>query len=643
MTKPYCLKYLLVAFLCFFFIANSFAEKASEKRLYDKFWSIVDQTPSASIPIIDSLINIYGNEISVEKAEAYFGKGYAHYEASQYKESIKAYLQASVLFNALHDTCYLKRTYFNLGSSLNMLGDYVDATNYYLKSIEIENCSNLAFAKGADHYNLALLFSDLNLTDDAIKQYKLAIATDSIGQNISFIQLSKLGVAYQNFYDGNQNSAIKTYKNVFRQSLNDTLEFFSIYFYGYSDLAEMYATIQQFDSAYKYYNLAHNLVIQDSIADYLINDYLVLAEIYKQEEKYDAALTMALKGLELAKQIGFKQNKVIAFSMLSEIEELIGNFSKATFYLKAERALLDSIYQNQTKSTYLTKTLDDKAKEILTLSKSEEEAKLKFENLKITLYAFLCFLIILIILVLLVNKQRKVVKELNKNQNELIEEKDRIMTVLSHDLRSPISAVKGIIELFKLKLLNASEKESMILELENSINSLNSNLNTLLDWALTSKSYSQPQFSNVKIQPIIEKTFNFLKQQATQKNIDLKYISNTDSITCFIDKDHLELILRNFISNAIKFSKKNSIIKVYSEEKGEKINITIEDSGIGISKDDLEKIKNFKKVKHKGTLGEMGLGLGLQLVNFYTNLNNGIIKVESELNKGSSFTVSFPK
>ena len=424
---------------------------------------MVEEEPQNSISIIDSLISTYQNEISYELGEAYFGKGYAHFEISEYEESILAYQNSLKVFKQIKDSCYQKRVYYNLGASLNMIGDHLGASKYYLKSIEIENCKDFEYSKAADHYNLAILFADIGLTEDAIKQYQLAKATDSIGDNITFKQLSKMGLAIEYFFLDQTFNAVKIYKNVLKQSVNDTL--------------------------------------------------------------------------------------------------------------------------------------DQKNNQILKLSQAEEHSKSKINNLKNSFYFFIGILIVLGIFLVFINKERKKVKGLNKSLNDLLEEKNRIMTVLSHDLRSPITAVKGIIDLLKLNILTTEEKEKMIIELESSINDLNSNLNTLLEWALTNKNNAKPTFKNVNVKKTIEKVFVFLRQQADQKNIKLSISTSSDSITTFVDANHLELIIRNIVSNAIKFSYPNSEVELIVTTENSKVKISIKDLGIGLSEKELDQIRAFKKLR----------------------------------------------
>lgn len=602
---------------------------------------MVEEEPQNSISIIDSLISTYQNEVSYELGEAFFGKGYAHFEISEYEESILAFQDALQIFKKIQDTCYQKRIFYNLGSSLNMVGDHLGASKYYLKSIEIENCKDFENSNAADHYNLAILFIDIGLTEDAIKQYQLAIATDSIGDNVTFRQLSKMGLALEQFYMDETYNAFNIYKNVLKQSVNDTVEYFTIFFYGYADLASMYATKNNLDSAYKYYNLAHQMALEDNIKDYLITDYLTKGEILIKEKEYDEAIKLSLKADSLSDEIGFFSNKITAIGQVANIYELKGDFRNAYRYLKQEKNMTDSAYNVHTKSTFLVQSLDQKNSQILKLSQAEELSKSKINTLKNSFYFFIGILIVLGIFLVFINKERKKIKGLNKNLNDLLDEKNRIMTVLSHDLRSPITALKGIIDLLKLNILSTEEKEKMIIKLESSINDLNSNLNTLLEWALTNKNNSKPTFKNVNVKKTIEKVFVFLRQQADQKSIKLSSLTSSDSLTTFVDENHLELIIRNILSNAIKFSHPNSEVELITTTENGKVKISIKDQGIGLSEKELNQIRAFKKLKRNGTNGEKGLGLGLQMVNFYTILNNGGIEIVSIKSEGTTFTLSF--
>lgn len=610
------------------------------QNAYNKFWALSDKNPEKALPVADSLIGVYTEKFSFQQAEAYFGKGYVLFELSRYQQSVEAYMMALNLFEQLGDTCYQKRTYFNLGASLNMMGDYLGAIDNYLKSIEITNCSDFQNSTAADYYNLALLFSDLGLEDDAQKHYKLALSTDSVGENISFRQLSKMGIAYHNFYYGNPEKSKQVYKSVLKQSVNDTLEYFSIYFYGYSDLASMYAQEQQLDSAQKYYKLGHQMAISDSIPDYLITDNITLAEILKAQKRYQEAIRVLKQADSLALEINFLSNRLNVIDLLSEVYELAGMLPESIEYHKLYRQLSDSMKVLQTKSSFFTFSIEEQTKEIKKLHQTEEEYLKEIITLKNVSIWVSIVAVILIILLIFINIQRNKLSKLNHQLKYLIDEKDRIMTVLSHDLRSPITAIKGIIDLIKIDSLNPIEKSELFLEMENSVKNLNENLNSLLQWAMANKSNAKPIFKSLPIQKTIEKIILLHKSAAAQKNIKINLYVQPENLQCLADENHFELILRNLISNAIKFSNQQSEIIITGRQELNKVHLEIKDYGVGLDLNELDTLRQGKKLKNEGTGGEKGLGLGLQLVNFYTTLNRGNLHINSIKGEGTTFVLT---
>jgi signal transduction histidine kinase len=133
-----------------------------------------------------------------------------------------------------------------------------------------------------------------------------------------------------------------------------------------------------------------------------------------------------------------------------------------------------------------------------------------------------------------------------------------------------------------------------------------------------------------------------LNPNAEAKNITISYMT-TDCINIFADKDMLLTVLRNLVSNAIKFTNKNGTINIYAEENSENVTISVSDNGIGISSDKLSKLFDISEVLTiKGTAGESGTGLGLLLCKEFVEKHSGKIWIESEVGKGSDFKFTLP-
>lgn len=241
-------------------------------------------------------------------------------------------------------------------------------------------------------------------------------------------------------------------------------------------------------------------------------------------------------------------------------------------------------------------------------------------------------------------KNEQLLNEKESQLRELISTKDKLFSIIAHDLRSPFNAILGFSKLLiedtkdlevdeskkQLKIINSSAKSTLIL------------LDNLLNWskAQTGQIIYKPQKANLSV--IIREILEVSNSIAKLKNISLNYIQ-TDEIEVFADLDMLKTILRNLISNAVKYTHSNGKIDISAVRNQNNIKITVSDNGVGMSEDTRNKLfKIDTNVTTTGTLNEKGSGLGLVLCKEFVEKHSGVIWVESELGKGSAFVFSLP-
>ncbi len=228
---------------------------------------------------------------------------------------------------------------------------------------------------------------------------------------------------------------------------------------------------------------------------------------------------------------------------------------------------------------------------------------------------------------------------------ETIKTRDKLYSIIAHDIRSPFNNIIMLIESIAAGIINVSSKEfkEVIFHLEKSTRETGTLLDNLLDWTKLhiGKITLRPQ--NTHVLRIINDCIRLLEGNARYKNISIGKNIPVD-LMAYFDEVTMHTIFRNIISNAIKFTPENGKIKIETNDTGSYISVIISDTGIGISNEVLSKIfdKN-ESYSSLGTKNEHGSGLGLQLVKDMVEQNNGTIRVESELDKGTTFIVNIPK
>jgi signal transduction histidine kinase len=219
--------------------------------------------------------------------------------------------------------------------------------------------------------------------------------------------------------------------------------------------------------------------------------------------------------------------------------------------------------------------------------------------------------------------------------------KDRLFSIIGHDLRSPIASLKGVLLLFNNKQIKQSEFNEMLHYLQKSVDNIYTMLENLLQWSQSQMKEMKPSLKAFEINDVVEQTVELFKEIAIQKKIEV----NTDiakNLIVFADENHVRAIIRNLLNNAIKFTPKNGLISLSGKYKNNFVELQISDSGIGINADDLSTIFTNPKLK-RGTEGELGTGLGLVLCKDLIQQNSGEISVKSEALKGTVFQLLIPQ
>ncbi len=244
--------------------------------------------------------------------------------------------------------------------------------------------------------------------------------------------------------------------------------------------------------------------------------------------------------------------------------------------------------------------------------------------------------------------RKKAEEELHKSTENLVklnETKDRFISIISHDLRTPFSSILGFTDLLLSDSdLNQAEKKQYIEFIQESSKSMLSLVNSLLDWTRLQTGRIRFEPERIEANEVIERSIKTLSGVAFQKKIQL--ISNVqDNTFIFVDKDLIFQVFNNLISNAIKFTRENgSIIISYSiTSRTRFIQFSVKDNGTGIKPENIDKLFNIdSKFTSEGTSGEKGTGLGLSLVREIIEKHGGTIWVESIEGSGSDFKFTLP-
>jgi signal transduction histidine kinase len=236
-------------------------------------------------------------------------------------------------------------------------------------------------------------------------------------------------------------------------------------------------------------------------------------------------------------------------------------------------------------------------------------------------------------------KESQLLQQTKKLKNNQLH-RDRVCSIIAHDLRSPMSSFSALIEIFlsDYDSLTDTDRKKMLRSMYNSTNSLNSLLDNLLDWSKLISGRYKNRITLLTVAPLINDSLNVLENMIQQKRFTI-HVDVDKDLEVFADKHVFLTVLRNLLSNAIKFTSKEGSISLKAEREGHSAKFSVSDTGIGMSPMDINNLFNINLNSHKtGTNQEKGSGLGLLVCKELLETLNSQLEIESEPGKGSVFS-----
>ncbi|SMD32582.1 Signal transduction histidine kinase [Reichenbachiella faecimaris] len=236
---------------------------------------------------------------------------------------------------------------------------------------------------------------------------------------------------------------------------------------------------------------------------------------------------------------------------------------------------------------------------------------------------------------ILIEAQTEYLRDLNKA-------KDKFFNIIAHDLRSPLTSLKGLASIMieGIDHLAAEDVKTLSLGLQTTVDNTINLTDNLIEWARIQIQEFETRKEKVDLDQIINTVWHLYKDQAEKKNITLKYSAGQNNLVIG-DKNQITFIIRNLVNNAIKFTPKGGEVQMeISKIKNEKIAIHVVDNGVGLTKEAIsDLLTQMEKESTIGTAGEKGTGMGLKLCFEFAKLNGGQIHIESTPNKKTIFSL----
>ena len=373
----------------------------------------------------------------------------------------------------------------------------------------------------------------------------------------------------------------------------------------------------------------------------IVNNLNGLGEIYLAINQPNKAVEILKKSLKIAKSIGFNVAILKTYSLLIQANYKLKNFDSVYFYHQREIALKDSIDKLERKSVIEE---FEKLSEFKRISNKNISLQNKLKQNKIIFIGIVIIFILILFILVIIYRKNKILKESQKKLREAIKTKDKLFSIVAHDLRSPFTALLGYTGLMldELDEMSKDELREFLSSINRTLHNLLAMIERLLTWARAqdNKISYNPESFNLKEE--VNKIIAPLEENFKLKNINLEI--NVNDISIYSDKELLRTILSNLLSNSIKFTPHNGSISISSKitDDRKKLKITVKDTGVGIPKEKIEQMLAGVTESTSGTGGEKGTGLGMSLVIDLVKKSGGEIEIKSEVGKGTEISFTLP-
>lgn len=529
------------------------------------------------------------------------GLGVVAGRTGKYDEATRHFLEALERFEEMGDTYGLVQTYIKLGVVSDLLGNLDDALEYYLKAEKLNTAGSSSNASLTLLNNIGIVYGKRNNVLTALKYFHRGLRESDPQKStgIYITLLGSLGTAYEKL--GNPDSAFYYQEQALSMARKNNLPEEEA-----RALVNMASLVSADDPSKSLAFLDQALVITEGIQhmSLMTEIYASMIRLYKEQDNYKQALDLSEKCQQLKDSL---------FSLQKSKE--IANLHATHELARQENKIQDLAVMHEKSMTQRNIMI------VIALVSVGLIGIVWYYNTKVS------------------NLNTELIRKQNelKNSNSI---KDKLFSILGHDLRAPLGRVIGLLNVLSLK--QTTPDETMIIEKlrQQSVNTLET-LDNLLLWGQRQLKGVRLNQQRLDLREHVRKSIQLAADYASQKDVKIVDCIPAD-ISIHADPSHFDFIIRNLLSNAVKFSHSGGVIVLNADTHPDKqVVLSIKDSGIGISKAVQEEIFTPGNESIRGTWNEKGTGIGLMLCREYIGENGGRLWVESEAGKGATFYISF--
>jgi signal transduction histidine kinase/Tfp pilus assembly protein PilF len=548
-----------------------------------------------------------------------------------------------------------------LGLALENLGWLSYRKGDYSKAFQLATQALAISEKFRDHSGIARCLNNIGAIYFEQKQYDVAVENFRKAQRIASysgdaltIARSLNNIAYTMTFANQRDSALYYAE----RALYASRKMRSAYLEGYA-----YRTMGDVDivsnrvknGLFKFWRTL-------ALAEAVDNKFLKVSTLHRVGQSFirlnqpDSAVKYLSQNIEMANAFGYSDELEVAYKLMSEAYSQKNELQKAFEFQSQYVRLHDSLYdqRNGEQLALMQARFESALKEaeIELLKKDTQIKQQEINSQQIWMYFTIGVLSMTAIMafVLLYSNwhKRKANRLLGLKNNEIQAQaiqlsnlnatKDKLLSIISHDVRGPLASLRGLINIICKGELTQQEFIANSVRLRHNLDVVQDDLDNLLYWSQSQLNGIRIKHEEIKIKSIIDEKVKLFADAADRKAISI--INDVaEDVVVLADKNHLGLIVRNLLANAIKFNARGGSILIQDNSTDDQVEISIKDSGVGIDSVSLQKLFNSQThFSSVGTEQEKGVGIGLLLTKEFIEKNGGSIWVTSEVGKGSTFT-----
>ena len=657
------LKAILLRALLFLSVHSSlFGQSEAELAHFQGYFETANQSPleeslhDATVKLEQAREIMDGRETAI----ALRNLGLLHLNrVHDYEKAMDFFIRALVIEDSLDLQSQQPLTFVAISRVFEVVGDYYKSAQFLGHALMLNEKERHINSLAMILINLGKVNASMGKLDDALANYEEVLRyREDIDKKFEAQALSNLARLFS--LQGKYPQALSHYKKalVISREIEDRYTEARLL----NDIGILYGTMRNDEKSLANHGAA--LEIRQALKDKsgIAESYNHIGWWHYRQKDNEKAISIARLALENGLESQAQEQIFRSYELLSQAYKELHDYKNSLQHKELSLAIQEFIENEkherqllETQNRYLLGKKETEIEKLHALRAEREKeiaAQKKFRNVLFLLVGLILVIALLVFYLYLVKRRSNRILEVTKNEvqkqnarlQELNHTKDKFFSIISHDLKGPLNSLTSFSHLLIEHTDSMSREEIQILarDLDKSVKNLFALLENLLEWSRSQTGHIDFTGEVFNLSELLDLNRNLFESQAGNKKIGIQ-LQAPPECAVRLHKASVNTVVRNLVSNAIKFTPEGGTIRIALQRSERGVNVSVADNGVGMSQEVITKLFRID-AKHstKGTANEKGTGLGLILCRDFIEKNGGVLSVRSQPGKGSVFMFSFP-